>query len=111
VLDTLTAMAAAHGYVLVARDPARLRVRLEKPATLGEVNAAGWTFQDTERKRMVFELADVKHQPDRRAVVGTIQLVQNPGAENELDQDMGKTEPYRAELRAVLRHASVVFAP
>src|SRR5512140_21074 len=111
ILDSLTAAAAGHGYDLVARDPARLRIQLEKPATLGEVGAMGWKFENTERKRILIELADVKRRPDRRLMVGAILLVQNPGAENELDQDMGRVEPYRAELRAILDHGRAVFGP
>jgi len=111
VLDSLVHAAAARGYALVSQDPEKMRVRLEKPATLGEVGALGWKYQNTERRWLDFEVVMVKHQPDRLAVVGAITLVQNPGAVDERLEDLGKQEPYRRELRAVLQQVRGELGP
>src|SRR4051812_47412540 len=55
VLDSLVNASYARGYALVYRDPARMRVRMEKPAMLGEVGALGWKYEDTERRWLDFE--------------------------------------------------------
>jgi hypothetical protein len=111
LLDSLVTAAAARGYVLVARDADRERIRLERPATLGEVGALGWQFEDTERKRLEFELVAVKRHPEEVAIVGTITLVQNPGTVPEKEEDMGRQEPYRRELRAILQGARAAVGP
>lgn len=111
VLDSLAAAATRLGYEVVSNDAAGMKLRLEKPATLGEVGPLGWKFEGTERRRLDFEAARVKRRPDRLLVAGAITLVSNPGATDEKDQDMGKLQPYRDELKALLEQARTTFGP
>jgi len=111
LLDSLTAAAVRLGYELVGRDDKNLRLRLGIPAELGEVESFGWDYQGTESKQLAFEIIAVSKRPDLLAVVGAITLVQDPGAADEQRADLGKMDPYRGELKALLEGVRTLFSP
>jgi hypothetical protein len=110
-LDSLALAAARLGYELAELDREELRLRLEMPATLGEVGPLGWKFEGTERKRLDFELARAKKPAGRLLLVGAIRIVQNPGATDEVAEDVGKQQPYRNHLKGLIDEVRPHFWP
>jgi hypothetical protein len=109
VLDSLAAGAARAGFTQVTRDDAKLRMRWEKTATADEVApVAGWSYEDTERRRLQFEVVRAKKPPGALTIVAVTSLVANPDAIDEKEKDLGKLQPWRDELKALLDR--VVFA-
>ena len=101
VLDSLAAEAARAGFTLVSRDDEHLRMRWEKPATAEEVSAAtGWSVGSAEVRRLQFEV--VENKGGRLKVVSVTSFVQNPRAIDEKEKDVGKLQPWRDEMRAML---------
>ena len=87
-----------------------LRLRLEEPATLEEVSVTGVTrLAGTERKRLQFEV--VNADGNRLRILGVITLVTDPGATNEIEEDMGKRQPFRNELKALFQEIRAGLIP
>ena len=107
VLDSLASAAARAGYTQVSRDDEKLRMRWERPATAEEVAPAGWTFGSTERRRLQFEVVQAKN--GRLEIVAATTLVANPNALDEKEKDLGKLQPFRDELKAMLDHVGGSF--
>jgi len=109
VLDSLAGEAARDGYTQVARDDEKLRMRWERTATAAEVAPAGWTVEGTERRRLQFEVVEAKD--GRLKIVAVTSLVSNPNALDEKEKDVGKVQPFRDELKAMLERVSRAFSP
>ena len=110
VLDSIAVNAIRSGYALVSSDREHLRLRLEEPATLEEVTVIGATrLAGTERKRLQFEV--VNADGNRLRILGVITLVTDPGATNEIEEDMGKRQPFRNELKALFQEVRAGLIP
>jgi len=109
VLDSLAAEAARDGYTQVSRDDEKLRMRWERTATAAEVAPAGWTVEGTERRRLQFEVVGAKD--GRLKIAAVTSLVSNPNALDEKEKDVGKVQPFRDELKAMLDRVSRAFSP
>ena len=107
VLDSLASEAARDGYTQVSRDDEKLRMRWERTATAEEVAPAGWTVEGTERRRLQFEVVEGKNGGLR--IVAVTSLVSNPNALDEKEKDVGKVQPFRDELKAMLARVSGAF--
>jgi len=107
VLDSLAGEAAREGYTQVSRDDEKLRMRWERTATAAEVAPAGWTVEGTERRRLQFEVVEAKD--GRLKIVAVTSLVSNPNALDEKEKDVGKVQPFRDELKAMLERVSRAF--
>ena len=99
-LDSIAVQAIRRGYAEVPGDRERLRLRFEKPATLEDVSALGQRYENTERRRLEFEV--VQGSGNRLRVIGLLTLVTNPGATDETEHDVGKKQPFRDELKAIM---------
>jgi hypothetical protein len=109
VMDSLAAEALRAGFTQVTRDDAKLRMRWEKTATADEVTPiAGWSYEDTERRRFQFEVVRAKKPAGALTIVAVTSLVANPDAIDEKEKDLGKLQPWRDEMKALLDR--VVFA-
>ncbi len=102
VLDSIAVRALLLGYAEVGSNPGDLRLRLEKPATMAEVTSLGGQYEGSEVKRLQFEVVRAKKPAGRLRVVGAITLVANPGATAQAEQDVGKRQPFRNELKALI---------
>lgn len=109
VLDTLTARLKRGGYAVVSRDDEKLRLTVERPATLDESNLISDTYEGSERIRLRFEVTRPKDDETGHRVTGTIQFVANLNAVNENLVDLGKRQPYLNEIRAFLRGLTADF--
>jgi hypothetical protein len=108
VLDSLGALAERAGFLLKSRDENKLRLLYEKPATAEEVSAAtGWTVGDTEVQRLQFEIIEGKN--GRLEIVSATSLVQNPGTVGEQEKDVGKLQPWRNRMKALLERVKRAF--
>ena len=108
VLDSLGAEAERAGFRLLSRDEEKLRLLYEKPATAKEVAAAtNWTVASTEVRRLQFEVVEDKN--GRLKIVSVTSFVQNPRALDEKEKDVGKLQPWRDEMRAMLDRVKRVF--
>jgi hypothetical protein len=102
LIDTLEAAALRQGWELLSRDVEDARLRFEKIPTAAEVAVHGWTFEGTERKRLDVEIVTVKRRADRLAVVAAVTLVRNPSGIGEQVVDLGRRQPDRSALKALL---------
>ena len=108
VFDSLGAEAERAGFTLLSRDEKNLRLRYEKPATAEDVSTAtNWTVSNTEVRRLQFEV--VEHKGGRLKIVSVTSLVQNPRAIDEKEKDLGKTQPWRDEMKAMLERVKRAF--
>jgi len=107
VLDSLASEAARAGYTQVTRDDEKLRMRWERTATAEEVAPADWTYEGTERRRLQYEVVTGKNGGLK--VVAVTSLVSNPNAIDEKEKDLGKLQPFRDELKAMLDRVSAAF--
>jgi hypothetical protein len=107
VLDSLASEAAGDGYTQVSRDDEKLRMRWERTATAEEVAPVGLTVEGTERRRLQFEIVGAKN--GRLEIVAVTSLVANPNAIDEKEKDVGKVQPFRDELKAMLARVSGAF--
>ena len=110
VLDSLAAEAARAGFTQVSRDDVKLRMRWEKAATPEEVEpVANWTYEDTERRRFQFEIAQAKKPAGAFTIMAVTSLVANPDAIDEKEKDLGKLQPWRDEMKAILARVQAAF--
>lgn len=107
VLDSLGAMAERAGFVLKSRDEEKLRLLYERPATAEEVARVGWTVASTEVNRLQFEVVEAKN--GKLEIVSVTSLVQNPRAIDEKEMDVGKLQPWRNEMKAMLERVKRAF--
>jgi hypothetical protein len=107
VLDTLGAMAERAGFVLRSRDEEKLRLLYERPAAAEDVARVGWTVASTEVNRLQFEVVEAKN--GKLEIVSVTSLVQNPRAIDEKEMDVGKLQPWRNEMKAMLERVKRAF--
>ena len=110
-LDTIAVHAIRLGYALVSSDKKHLRLRLEEPATQAEISLLGRNFEGTERKRLEFEVVRGRQPGGRLRIIGALILVTNPGTTSEVDEDMGKRQPFRNELKALIQDIRAALGP
>lgn len=103
VFDTLSARLTRGGYTFVSRDDQKLRLTVERPATLDEAHLLSDSYEGRERIRLRFEVAQPKSDESGHRVTGTIQFISNLNAVNEKMVDVGKRQPYLDEIRAFLK--------
>jgi hypothetical protein len=111
VLDSLAVRAILLGYAEVGADREDLKLMLEKPATVAEVAMLGGHPEGTEVKRLQFEVVRAKRPAGRLRVVGAITLVSNPGATGQVETDVGKRQPFRNELKALMDGIRATLGP
>ena len=107
VLDSLAGEAARAGYTQVSRDDEKLRMRWERTATAEDVAPAGWAYESTQRRRLQFEVVEGKN--GHLGIAAVTSLVANPNALDEKEKDLGKVQPFRDELKAMLDRVRGAF--
>ena len=107
VFDSLGAAAERAGFVLISRDEENLRLLYERPALAEEVARVGWTVASTEVNRLQFEVVEGKK--GNLKVVSVTSLVQNPRGIDEKEKDVGKLQPWRNEMKALLERVKRAF--
>jgi len=109
VFDTLSARLRRGGYALVSRDDEKLRLTVERPATLDETHLLSDTYEGSERIRLRFEVTRPKDDETGHRMTGTIQFISNLNAVNEKLVDLGRRQPFLNEIRAFLRGLTADF--
>lgn len=107
VLDSLGAFAERAGFLLKSRDEAKLRLLYERPAPAEDVARVGWTVASTEVNRLQFEVVEGKN--GTLTIVSATSLVQNPRAIDEQEKDVGKLQPWRNQMKALLERMKRAF--
>ena len=111
VLDSIAAVALRRGYALVTADREHVRLRLEKPATLAEAAVLGGTHEGNEVKRIDVEVLSGKAAAGTLRVVAAMTIVRNPGATSQGELDVGRRQPFRNQLKALLADVKRAFRP
>ena len=107
VLDSLGAFAERAGFLLKSRDEARLRLLYERPASAEDVARVGWTVASTEVNRLQFEVVEGKN--GTLEIVSATTLVQNPRAIDEQEKEVGRLQPWRNQMKALLQRIKRAF--
>ena len=111
LVDSITVIAFRNGWELLSSDKQTLRVRFEKPATAAEVATLVSTVDGNELKRVGFEVVTNKKKPETLKVIGVMLVVADAGSVGQSDVDVGKRQPFRNELKALLAEIKATFEP